>query len=307
MNDMHNQNKILRVLQLIALLKKEPSKSIRYLAGVLESTDRTVYRYLDLVKELGFELQKDPNNKFSIVGKNDYELISFSNEEASLLRDLVLTAGKESKLRDSLLQKIYLQSELSIQGNHVLKANLSRIVEKINQAIREKKRIVLKDYHSINSQKISDRIIEPIGFTEHYHAVCAYEIDSKSNKYFNVERITAAVLLDEPQTFEEFHERDEMDVFGFSAKNGEKYTVELAISLKAFVLMKEEYPKIAHCVKSVINAEVYHLRVDVNNPKPIVRFVLGLLDDIEIIGSLAFKEYVKNYVMTTLENSKNKF
>ncbi len=163
---MHNQNKILRVLQLIALLKKEPAKSIRYLAGVLESTDRTVYRYLDLVKELGFELQKDPNNKFSIIGKDDYELISFSNEEASLLRDLLLTAGKESKLRDSLLQKIYLQSELSIQGDYVLKANLSRIVEKINQAIREKKRIILKDYHSINSQMISDRIIEPIGFTE---------------------------------------------------------------------------------------------------------------------------------------------
>lgn len=303
---MHNQNKILRVLQLISLLKKEPAKSIRFLAGILESTDRTVYRYLDLVKELGFELQKDPNNKFSIIGKDDYELISFSNEEASLLRDLVLTAGKDSKLRDSLLQKIYLQSELSIQGDYVLKANLSRIVEKINQAIREKKRIILKDYHSINSQMISDRIIEPIGFTEHYHSVCGYEIDSKLNKYYNIERIASVVVLDEPQVFEEFHERDAMDAFGFSAKNGEKYAVELVISLRAYVLLKEEYPKIEHCIKKVMNTEVYHLQVEVNNPKPIVRFILGLLDDIEIIGSLDFKEYLKNYVLTTFENSKNR-
>ena len=64
---MHNQNKILRVLQMISVLKKQPAKSIRFLAGILESTDRTVYRYLDLVKELGFELQKDQNNKFLIV------------------------------------------------------------------------------------------------------------------------------------------------------------------------------------------------------------------------------------------------
>lgn len=69
---MHNQHKILRVLQLITLLKKEPAKSIRFLAGVLESTDRTVYRYLDLVKELGFELHKDHNNKFQIVGGDEY-------------------------------------------------------------------------------------------------------------------------------------------------------------------------------------------------------------------------------------------
>jgi len=69
---MHNQHKILRVLQLITLLKKEPAKSIRFLSGILDSTDRTVYRYLDLVKELGFELQKDQNNKFKIIGGNEY-------------------------------------------------------------------------------------------------------------------------------------------------------------------------------------------------------------------------------------------
>ena len=72
---MHNQNKILRVLQLITQLKKQPAKSIRFLAGILESTDRTVYRYLDLVKELGFELHKDYNNKFQIIGEDEFHSI----------------------------------------------------------------------------------------------------------------------------------------------------------------------------------------------------------------------------------------
>jgi proteasome accessory factor C len=289
---MHNQNKILRVLQLITILKKEPAKSIRFLAGVLESTDRTVYRYLDLVKELGFELHKDHNNKFQIVGGDQYQQISFSNEEVSLLRDLVLSTGKDSKLKDSLLQKIYLQSELAIQGNHILKANLGRMVEKINYSITEKKRILLKGYHSLNTQKISDRIIEPIALTDNYNSVCGFEVETQLNKYYNLERITEVIQLEDEQQFHQFHQLDEMDVFGFSEKNGQKFSVELLVSLRAYILLKEQYPKIDNYITKEINTEKYRVKINVNNPKPITRFILGLKEDIEVIGSKSFLKHI---------------
>jgi predicted DNA-binding transcriptional regulator YafY len=294
---MHNQHKILRVLQLITLLKKAPPKSIRFLAGVLESTDRTVYRYLDLVKELGFELHKDHNNKFQIVGGDQYQQISFSNEEVSLLRDLVLSTGKDSKLKDSLLQKIYLQSELAIQGNHILKANLGRMVEKINYSITEKKRILLKGYHSLNTQKISDRIIEPIALTDNYNSVCGFEVETQLNKYYNLERITEVVIIDEVQEFGELHQLDEIDVFGFSEKNGLKFSVELLVSLRAYILLKEQYPKIDNHITREINAEKYRVKIDVNNPKPITRFILGLNEDIEILGSKFYIKYYDEIIM----------
>lgn len=289
---MHNQNKILRVLQLIALLKKEPAKSIRFLASILESTDRTVYRYLDLVKELGFELNKDQNNKFRILGEEEYQSISFSNEEVSLLRDLVLSTGKDSKLKGSLLQKIYLQSELAIQGNNILKANLGRIVEKINSSITENKRIVLKGYHSLNSQKISDRLIEPITFTDNYNSICGFEVDTQLNKYYNLERITEVIPIDESQKFKELHRLDELDAFGFSDKNGKKFMVELSISLRAYILLKEEYPKIIKHIQKEKSSEKYFLKIEVNNPKPITRFIHGLKDDVEILGSKSFLKYL---------------
>ncbi len=294
---MHNQNKILRVLQLITLLKKQPAKSIRFLAGILESTDRTVYRYLDLVKELGFELQKDHNNKFQIFGEDDYPSISFSKEEVSLLRDLVLSTGKDNKLKDSLLQKIYLQSELAIQGNHVLKANLGRMIEKINSSIFENKRILLKGYHSINTQVISDRIIEPISLTDNYNSVCGFELETKLNKYYNLERINEVVILDESQEFNKLHQLDELDVFGFSERNGEKFIVELSLSFRAYILLKEQYPKIEKHINKELKSEKYNLKVNVNNPKPITRFILGLNDEIKIIGSNKFKNYfLKNKI-----------
>lgn len=289
---MHNQNKILRVLQMISVLKKQPAKSIRFLAGILESTDRTVYRYLDLVKELGFELQKDQNNKFLIVSGDDYETVSFSKEEASLLRDLVLSAGKDSKLKDSVLQKIYLQSEIAIQGNQILKANLGILVAKINTAITENKRVLLKSYHSINTQKISDRLIEPISLTDNYNSICGFEVDTKANKYYNIERITEVIVLNEQQEFHNLHQLDEMDAFGFSTQNGEKFLVELILTLKAYILLKEEYPKIEKHIKKDKNSAVYHLNIEVNNPKPITRFILGLKDEIVVVGSSEFREHL---------------
>lgn len=64
---MLNQHKILRVLQLISLLQQEPPKSIQHLGSILKNTHRTIYRYLDLLWELGFDLQRDHNNKYFIT------------------------------------------------------------------------------------------------------------------------------------------------------------------------------------------------------------------------------------------------
>ena len=289
---MHNQNKILRVLQLISLLKKEPAKSIRFLSGILESTDRTVYRYLDLIKELGFELQRDQNNRFFIINDVEDEPDSFSNEEVKLLKELLLSVAKDSKLKDSILKKIYFKSEIAIHGNHILKAHLGKIIEKLSGAIQNEKRVILKDYHSANSQKISDRLVEPITFSDNYNSLIAFEVETGENKYFNIERITDIIELNINQEFQEKHRNDKPDIFGFSELNGEKFEVELRLTLRAYLILKEEYPLVQPYVKKESNKETYLLKCSVNNPKAISRFILGFPEDVEIIGSEKFKEYL---------------
>jgi proteasome accessory factor C len=289
---MHNQNKILRVLQLISLLKKEPAKSIRFLSGILESTDRTVYRYLDLIKELGFELQRDQNNRFFIINDLEEELYSFSNEEVVLLKELLLSVGKDSKLKDSILKKIYFKSEIAIHGNHILKAHLGKIVEKLSVAIQEEKRVILKDYHSANSQKISDRLVEPITFSDNYNSLIAFEVETGESKYFNIERITDIIELNTKQEFQEKHKNDKPDIFGFSELNGEKFQVELRLTLRAYLILKEEYPLVQPFVKKEPNKETYLLKCSVNNPKAITRFILGFPKDVEVIGSKKYKSFI---------------
>ncbi len=304
---MLNQHKILRVLQLISLLKKEPSKSIKFLAGILESTDRTVYRYLDLVKELGFDLQRDSHNHFFIVSEVDNETIDFTNEEASLLRDLLLSSGTKSNLKDALLRKIYLKSEIVIQGNHLLNAHLGKIVSDLSKAITENKQVVLKKYQSANSNTITDRLVEPISFTDNYTSLCAFEVETANNKYFNIERITEVEVLQKQNEFEPQHQLDITDAFGFTTLNGLPFDIDIRLNLRAFVLLKQEYPMVISFVKQEPKTNNYRLKMSINNPKQVIRFVLGLLDDVEIIGSVAFKDYLKNYVITTLENNKSDF
>ena len=304
---MLNQNKILRVLQLISLLKKEPSKSIKFIAGILESTDRTVYRYLDLVKELGFDLQRDSHNRFFIISEENSETIDFTNEEASLLRELLLSSGTKSNLKDALLRKIYLKSEIVIQGNHLLNANLGKIVSDLSKAITENKQVILKKYQSANSNTITDRLVEPISFTDNYTSLCAFEVETAKNKYFNIERITEVEVLQKQNGFESQHQLDAPDAFGFTALNGLPFEIDIRLNLRAYVLLKQEYRMVIPFVKQEHKTSYYRLKMSINNPKPVIRFVLGLLDDVEIIGSIEFKDYLKNYVVTTLENNKSDF
>jgi proteasome accessory factor C len=89
--------------------------------------------------------------------------------------------------------------------------------------------------------------------------------------------------------------------------NGLPFDIDIRLNLRAFVLLKQEYPTVVPFVKQEPKTNNYRLKMSINNPKPVVRFVLGLLDDVEIIGSVAFKDFLKNYVFTTLENNKSDF
>lgn len=294
---MLNQHKILRVLQLISLLQKEPAKSIRFMSGFIESTERTVYRYLDLIKELGFELERDQNKRYFIKGGLYDDVESFTNEEVSLLRELLLSSAKESKLKDSVLKKIYFKSEIAVHGNHILNAHLGKIVHKLSSAIQNENKAILKSYHSANSQKISDRLVEPIAFTDNYTSICAFEETTMKNKYFNVERITDVEQLETKQEFKSLHKLDPVDVFGFTEYNGEKFDIQLRLSLRAYVILKEDYPLVVPFIKLESNKDTYLLSCNINNPKPITRFILGLSNEVEVLGSKEFLKYFSKLSM----------
>ena len=154
--------------------------------------------------------------------------------------------------------------------------------------------MVLKQYHSVNSNKISDRLVEPFQFTENYNAICAFEITSRQNKFFNLERIIDVEIVNDPQENHKFHEVEKTDVFGFTERNGEKFEVELQLSLRAYILFKEANSGLEKYIINIENTGLYLLKVNVNNPKPIISLIRGFKDEVKIIGSKEFIRHIKS-------------
>ncbi len=292
---MFNQNRIYRLFQLINYLKARPAKSVRSIEIFLDTSGRTVYRYLDLLKDLGFNVEKDSNNKLFIAVSSDLDLIPFTPQEADYLKKLILTTGKKNQLAQSVLQKVQQSSEIQFVADSLFKAHLSKIVEQISVAIIERKQLLIKGYSSANSQSVSDRLVEPVCFTDNYDAVSAFEIKTRLNKYFNIERINSLEVLETPMKHEAQHEFHKPDIFSFQSKSMNK-EIELQMSMRAYLLLKEEYPMSAAFIKPIPDTGKYYFKANVQSFKAPGRFVLGFLEEIQVIGSKEFVRYIQRVV-----------
>lgn len=270
---MSNQRKLLRLLQFISYLQQKPNKSIQQLARLLETTERTAYRYVELIRSCGFDLQQDHLKRFYLVQEETTEL-RFSTEEATYLQQLILTSGKRNKLKDAVLRKIYMASDIQILAGNLVYAKNGLIVERLAQAIAEKKQVTLKKYQSIHSESISDRMVEPFGFTDNFHTVMAFEPSSAKNKTYHLERIASVEVSSRNFQHEKEHEQQIPDAFGFSY-SGKKYPISMDLSLKEYLLLKDAYPLTSAFVKYNAKSQRYELRMEVNSLVPVERMGIG--------------------------------
>lgn len=287
------QRKILRVFQLIGLLKGG-GRTIEQLAQQIEASERTVYRYFRLLEELGFIIDLDFHGRYFIhreEGENPED--RFTLEEVSILRQLIQSGASGHPLRGSLLKKLALHSEAKDLPEQFLKLRVAKMFRLLNEARENKVQVILKNYHSANSQEIADRLVEPFQFGEGFQSVLALDTKDKQCKYFKLERIGDVVVLEKPFKYEKLHQYTRTDMFGIT---GRKETwVTLQLSLRAYVLMREEYPlSLPYLEKEETEkGKRYIFHGPVLNYKGVGRFVMGLADEIKILGPPDFKTYIR--------------
>ena len=288
---MFNQHRIYRVFQLLNSLRNKPAKSPRTLASLLEVSERSVYRYFDLLNQIGFEVHKTSTGHFYIEADFE-EGIPFTIHEVDFLTKMVSTVGKKSTMAQSVLQKIGHYTEHEVAARNIYDANLGKIIDQLSVAIQEKKQVMLIKYFSASSETIVDRLVEPMQFTDNYEAVSAFEVSSQINKYFNIERISDVKLLDSDMHFEAQHEFFKPDVFGFQGKEMDK-VVEFEMSLRACLLLKEEYPMSRSYIKPVETENRFVFSARVQAYEGPARFVMGFIQDTHVVGSEEFKAYLR--------------
>ncbi len=284
------QAKLLRLFQIIAVLKSG-HWTIKQLADRFDTSERTIYRYINLLEEVDFLLEKDFENRFFIITTDDDPTqAQFSIEETKLIKKLIQSGAQDNPLKSSLLKKLSLNSEMDSMPRLFLKVRLGQFVDQLAETIRKKNQVVLKNYHSANSNEIRDRLVEPIHFGDNYQSVVALDTQDKICKQFKLDRIGEVIELKTPYKFEDLHRKNQSDIFGFTGDSNTWIT--LSLSLRAYLLLREEYPLSIPYIERTEDGYTFH--GPVSNLDGIGRFVLGLMDEIQIKGPEVFKNFISN-------------
>ena len=292
-----DQPKIERLLRLMKMLTANNRYTIEDLADKLEMSPRTVYRYIDTFREAGFVVKKSGNfiklDKQSPYFKDISQLVHFTDEEAHILKSAIESIDENNVIKQNLKSKLYSVYDYKILAECVTKGSNAKNVNSIVEAMENRKQIVLKNYKSANSGHISDRVIEPYEFTTNYIQVWGYEVGSGENKIYKISRIGEVEILENDWENESKHKTAYMDIFRYSSFN--QYPVKLQLGLRAASLLIEEYP-LSEKYLTKISETQYILETNVASFEGVGRFVLGLLDDIEVLHSPEFKEFLEKRI-----------
>ena len=296
-----DQPKIERMLRLMKMMSGNENYTITELSKKLDMSYRTVYRYIETFKASGFVVNKVRTNVYRI-GKmprshvDMKNLIYFSEEEAYIINDIINGLHDSNQLKSGLMKKLSAIYSCTSIADYVYSAETSVKIEKLGQAIREKKKVILKAYESANSQETRDRFIEPFEFTTNCLDVWAYDIEKCENRVFKISRIGEVVIIDDIWNHTERHQKSITDCFRISGFV--QTPVKLELSIRAKNLLLEEYPLAEKDLKNVDGKWI--LDTKVSGMEGVGRFVIGLAGDIKVIDSHELNAYIQDFYIKYL-------
>ena len=291
-----DHGRIVRLLKLMELLSSNVDYTIQELMDRLETSRRSVFRYIDSLKLAGFTMKKKGTSVHKLLTNSCHkielsQLIHLSDEEAYLLHNLLGALTSDCQIAINLEKKLTAlfdaTSVTEIIGNKVAGENIMRLT----QAIDEKKQVTLVGYESGNTMSISDRLVEPIKFSTNYNDVYAYEVSTGITKVFKISRISQVEVSLTDWQHEDKHVKIETDCFRMAGK--EDIPITLKMTLKAKNLLIEEYPLSSKYIS--YDGYTWWFKGNVKDLHGVGRFVIGLADQIKIIDSNELYEYVRQF------------
>ncbi len=301
---MKEQAKIERLMRLMQMLTANINYSIDDIAHRLETSPRTIYRYMESLADAGFVIQKTGKRQFRLCTESPFfkdisQLVHFSEEEAYLVNQLIDSIADNNEVKRNLKKKLASVYQFKGVADSVINKENGNNVHLLVDAIEHKKQVALMNYSSSHTGEVSTRIVEPFAFTDNYIQIWCYEIGSGMNKMFRISRIGEVVLTRNPWENEKKHQAAYIDIFRISSTNGITYPVKLELNLRARNLLIEEYLLAERDLRK-IGHNRWVLETQVSNYLGVGRFVLGLAADIRIIDSPGLTAYLRNYVRDNL-------
>ena len=291
-----DQPKLERLLRLMKLLTSNVNYTVNDLAERLDTSYRSIYRYIETFKEAGFVVHKLEGGVYKLGKESPYfreisQLVHFTDEEAHIVNQLIEGLDDTNMLKQNLRKKLSSVYNCTSMAASVVKGKNAANVNRILEAIEERRQVLLCDYSSSHTGEVRTRCVEPFGFTTNYVQIWCYEPDSGMNKLFKTSRISSVEVLDKGWKHEADHHEGYIDIFRMTGY--EQHRVKLELGMLAHNLILEEYPLSERDIKPLANGR-WLLDTKVCNYLGISRFVVGLLDDIRVVDSPEYSNYLKH-------------
>ncbi len=301
-----DQPKLDRQLRLMMILTGNYSLSVSQIAKRSDTTERTIYRYIDTFRDAGFVIKKVNGfyriDKSSPYFKDISSLVHFTEEEAFILKSAIESIDENNLIKQNLKKKLYTVYDYKILAETVVKGKNSININRLTQAIDEHKQVILKAYSSANSNKVSDRLVEPFKFTTNYIQLWAYEPETGRNKLYKISRIADVEIQSQDWQNSDKHLEGRIDIFRISST--QLLPIKLKLGLRAANLLKEEYP-LSEKYLTPCPGNCWLLETEVCSYEGIGRFAAGLMDDIEWMEPAEFREFMEQKISRSQRRLKD--
>ena len=293
-----DQPKLERMLKLMKLMTGNVNYTVNDLAERLDTSYRSIYRYIETFKDAGFVVQKLDGGVYKLGKESRYfkeisQLVHFTDEEAHIVNQLIEALDDTNSLKQNLRRKLTTVYNCTSMASSIVRGKNASNVNRLLEAIEERRQVVLVDYASSHPGVVRNRLVEPFGFTTNYVQAWCYEPESGMNKLFRVSRIGSVEVLDVEWQSEAEHAEGYIDIFRMTGF--EQHRVQLRLGMLARNLLIEEYPLAERDIVS-LGDKSWMLDTMVCNYLGIGRFVMGLLDDIEVVDSPEFDRYIADCI-----------
>ena len=290
------QPRVERTLRLMRLMSGNAYLTVEQLARRLDTSTRSIYRYIDTFKTCGFTVEKLDDSIYRLISmpsgyKDLQKLVYFSEEEARVLTYLIESLDETNSLKSSLYKKLCAVFDTKSIKEYSGTSKNAANVQALGNAMKDRKTVILKDYSSSSSGTVRDRVVEPFEFTNNHINVWAYDCEKKDVRLFKIARIGWVDILPIDWQHEDEHDKGYLDAFRMQGKT--QTHVRLEMTLRARNLLCEEFPLAIPDVtekggKFIFDSMVTHM-------EGVGRFVIGLAKDVRIIDSPELVEYVRSY------------
>jgi proteasome accessory factor C len=254
----------------------------------LSSSKSSVYRHLEVLKEVGYEIETDEKNRKSLkfsFPKNGNGILNAG--EINYLRETLSRHHQDSVYAISILEKFHRSLTLIPLADALPQLHASRILQLMRAAIDSGYQLMLHNYRSLTSNTVENRHIAPLEITLDNRYLSAWDLTKDGQRQFKLERIEDVQILDEKITTSHF--ASPMDLFGLTGDAW--HTVRLKLHPTAHHLLVEEFPLSRPFTRKVGDHAIFDGMV--RNWKGVGRFVLGLPGMVEILSPQELVDYLE--------------